>query len=78
MLEDKIKQLLSEELGVEISDIDGSTQLFSSGIVDSFSLVSIITFVEQESGNQVSPEDVNLDNLDSIDRIVSFVDTLKG
>ena len=62
------------DLGVDTSDMDDSTALFSSGIVDSFALVSLITFLEQECSIRMNPLDVNLDNLDSIERILEYVD----
>lgn len=65
---------LQSDLGVDTSDIDESTLLFSSGLIDSFSLVSLITFLEQKCSFRMSPLDVNLDNLDSIERILGFVD----
>ena len=65
---------LESDLGVDTSDMDDSTALFSSGIVDSFALVSLITFLEQSGSFRMNPLDVNLDNLDSIERILEFVD----
>jgi acyl carrier protein len=69
---------LESELGVDTSDIDGTTLLFSSGIIDSFALVSMITFLEQKCSFRMNPLDVNLDNLDSIDRILGFVGRVAG
>jgi len=64
---------LESDLGVDTSDMDDSTALFSSGVVDSFALVSLITFLEQNCSFRMNPLDVNLDNLDSIERILEFV-----
>ena len=61
------------ELAVDVSDIDGETLLFSRGVIDSFSLVLLISFIESRCGFRMSPIDVNLDNLDSIDRILAYV-----
>ena len=72
MMQDDIYELLSDELGVETDDIEPDTLLFSSGIVDSFALVTMMMFVEERAGIRISPTDVNLDNFDSIDRILAF------
>lgn len=64
---------MQEELGIDTTDVDPSSLLFTSGIVDSFSLVSLVTFIERQCGFTVQPDDVTLDNLDSIQRIVDFV-----
>lgn len=69
-----LTEFLNSELGVDTSDVDDSTPLFSSGVIDSFSLVSLIMFLENKCEFRMKPLDVNLDNLDSIERILDFVD----
>lgn len=70
---DDLYQALQTELGLDTSTIQDDTLLFSSGIIDSFSLVSLIVFIEARGGVKIDAMDVNLDNLDSIDRILKFV-----
>jgi acyl carrier protein len=70
---DHVLRALTDQLGVDASTIDDATPLFSSGIIDSFSLVSLIMFIESEGGIKVEPLDVNLENLDSIERILAYV-----
>ena len=65
-------QELNDQLGVDTSGLDDDTPLFSTGLIDSFSLVSLIMFVENTTGMKVEALDVNLDNLDSIDRILKY------
>ncbi len=71
---DELVQFLDTELGVDTADISRETELFSSGIIDSFALVTLITFIEKQCSFRVSPVEVNLDNMDSIDRILTYVD----
>ena len=66
------------ELGLDVSDIDEKTALFSSGIIDSFSLVLLMTFIENEGRFRINPIDVNLDNLDSIEKILNYVSNRTG
>jgi len=49
--------------------------LFSSGIIDSFSLVSLMAFIEDKGNLRINPSEVTIDNLDSIERILKFVDS---
>ncbi len=60
--------------GLEEDEFEDSTLLFSDGLLDSFCMVNLISFVEGEAGITFRPTDVNLDNLDSIERIVEFVE----
>jgi acyl carrier protein len=64
-----------EQMGLDTSDIEDDTLLFSSSILDSFSLVDLMMFIEQETGIKIEPAEVTLDNLDSVERILRFVDS---
>lgn len=66
-------QFMEDELAVDPAEISPDTLLFSEGIIDSFALVSLMTFLEQEGGFMVDPADVNLENFDSLDRILNYV-----
>ena len=72
------RQFLTDELGVESDNIQVDTPLFSSGLIDSFSLVTLMTFIESSGEVSISPEDVTLENFDSIERITQFMDRKKS
>lgn len=69
-----LKEFLEFDLGVDVAKVSESSPLFSSGLIDSFALVSLMTFIETEGRFRISPADVTLENLDSIERILGFVD----
>lgn len=71
--ENEIKNFLEEDLAVDTENLHIDAPLFSSGIVDSFALVALMTFLEDEGNIRVSPSEVNLDNMDSISRILSYL-----
>lgn len=68
-------QFLGDRLGVDTDDLEDDTLIFSSGILDSFSIVDLIAYLEQDGGFKMSPTDVTLDNLDSIERIMKYCQT---
>ncbi|MBG6211989.1 acyl carrier protein [Labrenzia sp. EL_126] len=72
--EKQIYQFLEDDLGIEIEDITSETLLFSSGIIDSFALVTLMVLLETNGGFRINPADVNLDNMDSIARMIDFVE----
>ncbi|MGB0220259.1 MAG: acyl carrier protein [Sinimarinibacterium flocculans] len=74
LTEESLLQFLRDELGVDVAAIDGTTPLFSRGLIDSFALVSLMTFVESSAGLRIRPDEVTLDNFDSVDRILGFVE----
>jgi len=59
--------------GLASGSFDATTPLFSSSLLDSFTMVDLIMFIEKSAGVRLSPADVTLDNLDSIERILAFV-----
>lgn len=68
----KVSTFLEEELGADLAGIGDDSPLFSAGIVDSFGLVNLMMFLEGEGGFRINPVDVNLENLDTVNRIVAF------
>jgi acyl carrier protein len=70
---DELLQFMENKLGVDTSQVDADTPLFSSGIIDSTGMVELIVFVESAAEVKFSPDDITLDNLDSIGRILNFV-----
>jgi acyl carrier protein len=58
-------------------ELDGSTRLRSSGLMDSLGTVGLISFLEKEFDVEFSALELTVDNLDTIDQIVSFVNRKK-
>jgi acyl carrier protein len=56
--------------------VSAETELFSSGLLDSVAMMSLIAFVEERTGADVRPADVTLDNFDTVARIVAYAATL--
>ena len=70
---------LHTKQGIDPSQIESDdTELFSSGLLDSFSMVDLIMFIETEGGFKLNPTDVNLENLDSVGRILAFAQEQAG
>lgn len=69
---------LKDTLGIDTGPLNPESPLFSSGIVDSFALVSLMTHIESLAGIRVGPDEVTLDNFDSVSRILSYVGRKRG
>jgi acyl carrier protein len=54
-------------------DFDENTNLIERGIVDSMSLVRLISFIEENYGIQVQDEDIVPENFSSLKKISSFI-----
>ncbi len=67
-----------DELDLEADELQDDTSLFSSGLLDSFMLIDLVTFMEKSGSIQISPVEVSLDNLDSISNIMTFMTKKMG
>lgn len=66
---------LKNDLNID-EPVDAGTELFSSGLLDSVSMVGLITFIEERTGATIQPGDVTLDNFDTVERIQAYVESL--
>lgn len=54
--------------------IDDNTNLLEEGILDSISMISIIEFLEELAQVEIYDDDFNIENFESINSIVLFVE----
>jgi len=66
---------LSQQLDIDAANLDDDLPLFSSGLLDSTSMVTLVMFLEERTGIMIDGADLTLDNFDTITRILSFCST---
>jgi len=69
----RILKFLIEKHRLTENQIDIDTPLFSSGLLDSFALVELVTFLESGGSIRFKAKDVTLENLDTVARIANFL-----
>lgn len=72
---EKIKDYLQKSFGVDTNTITPDTALFTSNLLDSYTLVDLILFVEAEMGTKIDPDNVRIENFDSISQIMQFAES---
>lgn len=79
IVEKKLRQIVTETffVGGESGELAGDISFIDTGIIDSTGILQLVEFVEQEFGLKVDDEDLIPDNLDSINRLVAFVERKK-
>jgi acyl carrier protein len=70
-LKQALRRALTTRFGVRVPVAD-ETELFSRGLIDSLSVVELVSFVEEQLGRPIPPADITLENFDSIDRIARY------
>ncbi|HEU0175666.1 MAG TPA: acyl carrier protein [Blastocatellia bacterium] len=68
---DRIIHLLSERVNVEAPSAD--TDLMESGLLDSLTLVELMSSLEEQFGVHISFDEIEIDNFRSARRIAEFV-----
>lgn len=78
-MKEEIRQyILSEFLpGEKPSNLRDDTPLRTSGILDSMATLRLVSFVEEHYGIEVKAHEAGVENFDSIDSIVSFIESKK-
>ena len=65
---------IAERFSLDPAELTPATPLFSSGLLDSFHLLELISHLEEQAGIRISPGEISLDNLDNLERILRFVE----
>ena len=71
-----IVELFRNQLSVEVQDLDAD--LIADGLMDSFMLVDLIMFLEQEHDIAINFDGLEVDNFRSITSITRFVEARKS
>ncbi|OGC42120.1 hypothetical protein A2Y85_03980 [candidate division WOR-3 bacterium RBG_13_43_14] len=77
-MSDDLKKLIidyvkKEYLDDDSEEIDESTQLISSGIVDSFSMVALKTFLEKKFQISIPDEKATTEAFDSVNNMINLL-----
>lgn len=79
-MEEQIRQyILSEFLpGEKPANLRDDTPLRTSGVLDSVATLRMVTFVEEQFGITVEAHEASVENFDSINSIVAFIQSKKN
>ena len=67
----KLTELLSKKLNLEVPSVE--TDLVGTGLLDSLSLVELLSLLAETFGVSISTDDMELENFRSIASIARFV-----
>lgn len=75
---EEIKELVlnyirKEYIEEEGSEITGETKLISSGLIDSFSMVSLLVFLERKFSIKIPPSKATPEAFDSVNNILDLL-----
>jgi acyl carrier protein len=70
LTEQSVREFLASKTRLDLGKLGDDDALFSSGVIDSFVMIDLMTFLERHTGARLAPED--LEALDSVRAIVGF------
>ena len=73
-MQDKLIEFIEDEFLTDPdTEIDIDTKLISSGLIDSFSLVSLQAFIEKEFGKKIPAPRITAQTFDTIRQMVEII-----
>lgn len=75
-IEQDLRQFLAENFILDDggAGLDANISLTETGVLDSMGVLELITFIEERFGFAVPDEDTLPENLDSVARLVNYVE----
>lgn len=79
-IEAKLKGYILEEFlaGEDPDELEESTELMTTGILDSIGTLKLVTFLENEFGVQLEPHETDTEYLNTIGDIARLVRSKRG
>lgn len=75
-MEQKLIEFIRDEfLDDPDMEITASTKLISSGMIDSFSLVSLQSFIEKEFGKRIPAPRITAESFDTVNQMVEIINS---
>ena len=77
-LETQIRDILGSEFGLQTDQLGDDAAIFSSGQLDSLSSLRLLMSLEGHFQLSISPLDITLEDIDSIEKISETIRRLQG
>lgn len=71
--EKRILNLLCSAFLLDKDDIDTNTSLLSNGLIESTAILKVISILEDEFNISIPNEDLTIDNFETVNNIVSYL-----
>lgn len=73
MEEKLIEFIIDEFLDDPDTEVTADTKLISSGMIDSFSLVSLQAFIEKEFGKKIPAPRITAESFDTVKQMIAVI-----
>ena len=75
-MRNKVREFILENFmyGASSTELNDNASLLDTGVMDSTGVMELVSFLEQEFGVTVEDEELIPDNLDSVTKLVRFLE----
>lgn len=79
-IRDTVKEYILEEFlpGEDPGQLTESTELITTGVLDSLATMKLVAFLEERFEIEIAPHETDVDNLNTLDLISGLVTSKKG
>jgi 2-hydroxymuconate-semialdehyde hydrolase len=77
MKEELIAYIMKEFVEDPDQEIDETTPLISSGLIDSLSIISLVAFIDKKFGVKIPDEKGTVENFETITKIIQTINEFK-
>jgi acyl carrier protein len=74
---EQLRNFISEITFTDLEKIQEDTLIFEEGIFDSLGFLSLISFLDEKFGIEIGNDELNEENFESINAIVTFISKKK-
>ena len=74
-VKNKVKEYILKETLSDVKNIEDDTLIFETGLLDSMGLLFLIEYLKEEFGVETQDEELVVENFESINSIVAYVET---
>ena len=77
-LSDLLHKMGTDVVADPTVQVEADTELLMSGIVDSLGVINLVTWIEDQAGVDIDPGDVVIENFETPNAIMAFVDSVRA
>lgn len=74
-LKSKIKEFIEDDLLNKKVAIAPETELFTSGLLDSISLVALVAFIDEELKIKIISSDIKIENVNTLESLIKLIES---
>ncbi|MCK9595141.1 MAG: acyl carrier protein [Candidatus Omnitrophica bacterium] len=74
----QLKEFIAKKFLNGRAALSDGESLFAANIIDSFGMLELIAYIEKDFCVRLKPSDIDIDNFDTVDKIVSLIEEKKN